>query len=192
MRSKRLAQRWPCIFGKYAAEHVDPYIKQTFEDFEETPKWGDMRGIWRRLHCQTLNPHGSEDCPFSERECGLAFTDAVLETLTARPRRFGALFRYVARRRGAERADAAQGSRHQRNSRRGTQPGHHPAMGEPAAVVQGPRGRHSGTDADVPGGAEELLRRPNSGPTRIGTLFGEIDLGPRSPARRGNEGEEST
>jgi hypothetical protein len=191
MRPRTIASLWPCIFGgSHIRDVTDPMVKRAFEEHGYKPNWGDMRRTWRIKHCSELNPYGSEDCPFTERQCAQAFYDAVQETLRAEPRRFGALFRYVAHRTGQERADAAQGSRHRGSLRRGQSEGRHPSLGEPGEVV---RDRHPrGVDGDVSPGVSEPLRSTDRGPIGIGALLGSIDLGSRPPARRRDERETST
>lgn len=193
MRRPTVSQRFKCIFaGSHVREAVDPVVNELFKAYKVKPNWGDMRRTWKLKHCAEVNPHGSEDCPFTEAECAAAFMDAVEETLRAKPKRFGALFRYIANRTGGERADAAQRSRHRRRSAGSDGQGPGAQVRQPLRTVRDrPPGGREGGDRHVAGGGEEPVRGSDAGPTRIGSLFGTLDFGPREkPADDGEEGTE--
>lgn len=194
MRSKTVARRFQCIFaGSYVRQHVDPVVKELFKAFKVKANWGDMRRTWMLKHCSEVNPYGSEDCPYTETECAIAFMEAVEETLRAKPKRFGALFRYIARRTGGERADAAQRSRHGRRKRRSDGQGQSPQVRQPMPRIPYRSGEgHGGGDGHVDGSGEQAVRSTHAGPTRVGSLLGSLDIGSRPPPRRGDEGEEGT
>jgi hypothetical protein len=192
MRKNTVSQRFKCIFGgSHVRQHVDPVVNELFKAYKVKPNWGDMRRTWKYKHCAEVNPHGSEDCPFSEKECAVAFMDAVEETLRAKPKRFGALFRYIAHRTGGERADAAQGSRHRRRGVGGDGARQVAPLRQPDRAVRDRSERLEGDLGHVARGGAESVRGTDSGPTRIGALLGSIDLGPREkPSDDGKEGTE--
>ena len=191
--ARKISHRYPCIFGtSLVKEHVDPVINELFKLHGVKPNWGDMRRTWQLKHCAELNPYGSESCPFGQKDCAVAFMEAVEETLRARPKRFGALFRYVANRTGGERADEAQRSRHNRDIRERRLAGHPAEMGGPEEAVPDPGRRPTDLERVLAERKGEPLSSADLGPARLGSLLGSLDFGPREPDARGDEGEEGT
>jgi hypothetical protein len=85
-------------------EQVDPRIKAEWEaQRDDKPKWGDLRNTFRREHCRTINPYGSENCIFKPEDCAIAFLKGVQQSMGARnPHGY---FIKVARSSGSLRAD---------------------------------------------------------------------------------------
>jgi hypothetical protein len=107
-RYTRTSTEWPCIFkDPIATERLDPAVKKLWESRrDDRPKWGDLRTTFRRDHCRTVNPWGSETCPFKVEECALAFYRSIEQSLKAR-NPYGYFIR-VCRSSGAARADLGQ------------------------------------------------------------------------------------
>lgn len=107
-----------CVFRKgFVTEQVDPLVDEMWRMTVggKTP-FGDLRNMFRRHHCRTLNPYGdSENCPYDEKDCARAFYVAVRETCRAhRSHKLLAPVGYfirVAKSSGARRADEAVGLR---------------------------------------------------------------------------------
>lgn len=100
-----------CVFRKgFVTDRIDPIVDDLWKHAlkVKTP-FGDLRNMWRRHHCRTLNPYGDSDtnCPFDQEECAKAFLSAVLITTEARPTVPMGYFIKVARSRAAVRADLA-------------------------------------------------------------------------------------
>jgi hypothetical protein len=99
-----------CVFRKgFVTEVIDYKVDGLWKAGlgGKTP-FGDLRNMFRRHHCRTLNPYGdSERCPFTQKECALAFLEAVQVTVQARPRVPMGYFIHVAKSSGARRADEA-------------------------------------------------------------------------------------
>jgi hypothetical protein len=119
-RYRRTSREWPCIFGlPIARERLDPALQKLWGSRrDDRPKWGDLRTIFRREHCRTVNPWGSETCPFKPEECALAFYQAVEQSLGAR-NPYGYLIP-ISRLSGARRADLGVERRAQRARLRGS------------------------------------------------------------------------
>jgi hypothetical protein len=107
-----------CVFKKgFVTDTVDPQVDLLWKNHVggKTP-FGDLRNMWRRHHCRTLNPYGdSENCPYEEKDCARAFYAAVREVTRAHDRiplkaPVGYFIR-VAKSTAAVRADAAVGLR---------------------------------------------------------------------------------
>lgn len=192
----RTTALWPCVFGTdFVRDQVDPRVKAEWQASRaDKPKFGDLRNTFRREHCRTLNPYGSESCPFRPEDCGIAFLKAVQDSLGARnPHGY---FIKVARSSGALRADMAVEDRaHTAKMRTNAR---ERAVGGPDR--DGPReGSDRGVAGDrlrdavepVEAGSDEGLRRPVSRPQRLGSLLGSLDLGPRQgrDADRGTDQE---
>jgi hypothetical protein len=105
VRYPRTRATWPCVFDSdFVREQVDPRILTAWEaQRSDKPKWGDLRTTFRREHCQTINPYGSETCPFRAEDCAIAFLKGVTASLGARNAH--GYFIRVARSMAAARAD---------------------------------------------------------------------------------------
>jgi hypothetical protein len=93
---------------KYECVFKDPFIKELnaklYELDHKTP-FGAFQKAFRAEHCGTLNPYGSDTCPYPRDDCALAYyADAVKTLETARTSRIG-LFRKITRTHAAIRAD---------------------------------------------------------------------------------------
>lgn len=99
-----------CVFRKgFVTEVIDYKVDGLWKAGlgGKTP-FGDLRNMFRRHHCRTLNPYGdSERCPFEKKECALAFLEAVQLTVNARPHTPVGYFIRVAKSTAAIRADEA-------------------------------------------------------------------------------------
>jgi hypothetical protein len=179
--------RWPCIFrGRFIRDQVDPRVKELWEKTTGKPApFGRLRLNFQREHCRSINPYGSEGCPYREEECALAFLSAVQNSLLPWVEDPAAYFVKVARSGGIERADnkplarehhREEGSGQPGVARRDLQPRH---GGRVAAV----RGVHP-SQGPVPEvlDEEDHLRRARSRPDAIGALLGSLNLGPRQAA----------
>ena len=100
--------KWECCFPQPATEMVDAKVNEMWhESFRKRTPFGDLRNQFRRQHCRTLNPYGSETCPYAIEVCTLAFMDAVRVTCDAKPSVPVGYFRKVAKTMAAIRADGA-------------------------------------------------------------------------------------
>lgn len=178
------SRRWECVFPHPASELVDERVDKRWKStFGGRTPFGDLRNQFRRKHCRTLNPYGSETCPYSRDVCALAFEDAVRVTCDARPGVPMGYFMKVAKTLGAIRADAKPLARDRMNVLVESAPPNFsenhadPAARPPDGLETGPR--------EVPG--------TPAGPVSIGDLFGSLGIQPRQgsePADAGKKGTE--
>ena len=146
--------------------------------------FGDLRNQWRKQHCRTLNPYGSDDCPWDKRDCIKAYSDAIDKMFRAKPDKPVGYFIKVARVDAARRADEGVDKRI-RQRYRATET-NVPAAETPPAEIAGDTG-----DETVGLRQRQGLRSPESGPTGIGELLGTLDVRPRSvQTHKGKEGAE--
>lgn len=166
-----------CIFHKgFVTEQVDPVVDRIWKArFHAKTPFGDLRNMWRRHHCRTLNPYGdSENCPYTEQQCARAFFDAV-RTVT----RVGDVkvpvgyFIRVAKSEGARRADDAVGLRAAAARTRLTRTdvpfiaaNAAPILGDQAAPSATPRADHGAVGSTARDG--DPARRGGAGPLRPG------------------------
>ena len=172
-----LAERWPCIFStKIVHDAIDPWISTRWEQtLGGKPPFGDLRNQWRKQHCRTLNPYGSEDCPFDQTDCAMHFQEAVKKTMLARPKSPVGYFRTVARMDAAHKADEGLTRRiRRRYSPDGTN------VPPPETAARSPRSGHAGNETE---GLQKgrRVRSPEDGPQGIGELLGSLDIRPRPP-----------
>lgn len=95
--------QFPCVFsGEYVREEVDPRVKEAYAP--KRAPFGDFRRQFKAQYCTRVNPTGyPEDCPYPEEDCANRFMQIALACRDAdKP---GALFRAMARSKGAEDAD---------------------------------------------------------------------------------------
>lgn len=185
--------RWPCIFrGRFIREQVDPRVKTLWERTTGRPApFGRLRLTFQKEHCRSINPYGSESCPYREDECAMAFLSAVQNSLLPWIEDPAAYFVKVARSAGIERADnkplAREKHREEGPSHAGDLRGGH-ASGRRRGVAP-VRGVHP-SQGVVPQvlDEEDHLRRARTRPNAIGDLLGSLNLGPRpGPANDGKE-----
>ena len=178
------------VAGAFAREQIDPRIKAAYDEIGVAPKFGDLRKIWRKRHCATLNPYGFEDCPYDEQDCAMAYLSAIQTSVhvAAHGNPVGYFWR-LAYSMAVTRADEkpllrdredAKGSSHTRHAQSGDQPGS-PGVVPAISAVQDQAGR----DEIDPG-----LRGRLSRPEHIGALLGSFDIRSRPWPERGRDGEE--
>lgn len=145
--------------------------------FKVKTPFGDLRNQFRRQHCRTLNPYGSDTCPYDRDVCALAFMDAVRVTCDAKPKVPVGYFRKVAKTMGAIRADSKPLAR--------TQRGRMIVLTESgAADFSESHADQGGSPAGGLGPAGGEVPRRDTGPISIGELFGQIGVQPRSDVER--------
>lgn len=172
----------PCIVAsEFTRDQVDPRIAEVWAALGKKPKFGDMRTIWRRRHCRTLNPYDSKHCAYTPEECALAYLQCATRAAEMSRSNPMGYFWKSALSTALVRADDKPLARTQGSGDPGT-PGAGSAS-RPAAVAARPT--TPGPDSDHPG-----LRRDISVPQHIGTLLGSLDLGPHQG--RTPDGEEGT
>ena len=185
--------RWPCIFrGHFIREQVDPRVKTLWERTTGKPApFGRLRLAFQKEHCRSINPYGSDGCPYREEECAIAFLGTVQSSLLPWIEDPAAYFVKVARSTGIERADnkplAREMHREEGPGHDGDLRGGHPARRRRDLAPV--RGRNP-SQRVVPEvlDEEDHLRRAHARPDAIGNLLGSLNLGPRQgPAHDGKE-----
>lgn len=173
-----LTEKWKCVFHQPSVRgSVDPWISTEWpRAVGGKAPFGDLRNQFRKQHCRTLNPYGSEDCPYDQHACVSAFSRCVEATLKAMPKKPMAYFIKVARMDAAKRADEKPltRDRDQRYSRVGTDV-------PPPETARAPRPGDTGNE-DEGIRARQGLRSPAAGPTGIGELLGSLDFRPHQPS----------
>jgi hypothetical protein len=177
------ARHWECAFPHPASEMTDKRVDEMWKDaFGKRTPFGDLRNQFRRQHCRTLNPYGSDNCPYDKDVCALAFLDAVMVTTAARPKVPVGYFRKVAKTMAAIRADGKPLARER---------------GRMYVLVEDGAANISESHADqresAGGGLEEGegdVPRPPTGPIAIGDLLRQIGVQPRPDVERTGSGEE--
>jgi hypothetical protein len=177
------SRKWPCLFGEISTKDIDSRVDKLWPG--RTP-FGDLRNQWRRHHCRTLNPYGSESCPYPLEDCGAAFLQAVEITLEKRPNSPVGYFIKVAKTEAAKRAD-------RKGIQRGLT-GHNNygsilRTGVPNETPEDQGPGHAGP-ATEDSKSRQRMRSSQAGPIRIGEVLGSID--PRSHPRPTPNGEEGT
>lgn len=196
-RYTRTSTEWPCIFKlPLAIERLDPSIKKLWESRRsDRPKWGDLRTTFRRDHCRTVNPWGSETCPFKAEDCALAFYRSVEQSIAARNPY--AYFITVCRSSGARRADEGVGLRARMRTDVTPNDGRVENT-ETSRLRTGPEDgvrtlpKHlqlRGVDRDDPlRGLRGLAARPST----VGNVLGSLDLGSHPRTRPDSDEDEGT
>lgn len=155
-RHNRLA-RWECVFK---APFLRTEINARLYERDPRTPFGMFSKIWREEHCRTLNPYGSEDCPYDERDCALAYYAAVSHAqATPGVRSMPAFFRSVAKRMGLERADDKPLARDRVNRRTNGR-------------TEAPRSGDAGAEGR---GTAEGRAVSRTAPRSLASLFGEDD-----------------
>ena len=95
--------KWPCVFrNKIIRESVNPQLHRE----DPTTPYAAFQKVFRQEHCATLNPYGSESCPYPPEDCALAYLrDAQTTLWNANPKTRIGYFRKVTRSSAAIRAD---------------------------------------------------------------------------------------
>ena len=95
--------KWPCVFrDPIIRENVNPQLHRQ----DPTTPYAAFQKVFRSEHCATLNPYGSESCPYSKEDCALAYMRDAQRTLaSANPDTRIGYFRKVTRSSAAVRAD---------------------------------------------------------------------------------------
>ena len=174
--------RWQCVFPQPASEMVDSAVDEMWKAaFHKRTPFGDLRNQFRRQHCRTLNPYGSETCPYAMEVCALAFMDAVRVTCDAKPTVPVGYFRKVAKTMAAIRADGAPLARNR---------------GRINVLVEHEAAEFSESHADQRGSSETGLEEekgrasPPTGPISIGDVLRQIGVQPRPDVERTGPGQE--
>lgn len=185
---KKLADTWPCVFrGSFIKEQVNPRL---YDQDRKTP-FGGFERAWRQLHCGTINPYGSESCPYAEADCALAYFKTAQDALEAKTSRVG-LFRVLAQKRGWHRAENKPLAREAYDKYGGQQGRAGDLRGGPGAgsadglAEPGRRG-----PAGVAGDGAVGVRRTSHRPQSIGDLLRGDGAGSRTQPYRRHEGQEA-
>jgi hypothetical protein len=164
-------KRWPCIFREQIVR--DQFDPQIARDWDRTypgthAPFGDMRNMWRRHHCRTLNPYGSESCPYAPVQCARAFYDSVKTvSQTHRSSPVGYLIK-VAKTSAAIRADNKPLARDRMSDNEAS----------PAQAAR-PQGPSDSATADVRPHAGPIVRGPEDRPVSIADVLRSLDPRPR-------------
>lgn len=175
MKPTRTTRTWPCVFAQaYVRDTVDPWINDEWRGtIGGHPPFGDLRNMWRRHHCRTLNPYGSESCPYQPTDCARAFQEDVATVCMVRPRVPVGYFIKVAKSSAARRADEKPLTRDTVSR---------------ATLETQTQGSARPSDAGAPargtGQGQPPVSGARSGPVSIGDLLGSLDLGPRPVDQR--------
>jgi len=142
--------KWPCIFRHpIIRESVNPRLHR----IDPKTPYAAFQKVFRSEHCATLNPYGSENCPYSKEDCALAYyRDASRTLATANPKTRIGYFRKVTRSSAAARADDKPLAR---------------AIMRTDGQEDAPR--------PVDGSSDEGRKLRTSRPRSIGSLFGDDD-----------------
>lgn len=102
--------RWPCIFRRpEIRQDVNPRLQRAYRAHikpDGHPPYSALQGLWRKEHCRTINPYGSESCPYEPRDCVLAYYQASMKAMEEPGvRSVTGFFRVLAKRYGLERSD---------------------------------------------------------------------------------------
>lgn len=176
------ARKWECFLSTTLPKAVDPEVNTLWKTtFGKRTPFGDLRNQWRRQHCRTLNPYGSDSCPYPLQDCAVSFLIAVDATCRAKPASPVGYFRAVAKSLAAQRADQKPVRPLTDSVMRGN-------IIRTGVPDEEPQAQRSGDPGDTSEGTESRqgLRRPQAGPISIGEVLGQINLRPHqreSPPR---------
>ena len=133
-----------------------------------------LRLSWKEQHCATLNPYRSVDCPYPERDCVLAFWQAVDQTIYNAERKHAmGYFRMMAKRSAIERAENKPLARERPRNTGDSDSSS--AAGLPGDSLMGNRPG----EATDPVDDETSLRRSHARPIAIGEMLGALNFRPR-------------
>lgn len=175
--------RYPCIFMGPEVRSTDDVIQDAWKArFGVGAPFGSLRKEWRREHCRTINPYGSDGCPFERADCIAAFREAVLESLLTKVIDPRVYFIAVAKTRGMQRAENKPREAHRSETSSAARPGQQRAVasGDPARRLRD-LAAYLGDDpvSAVEAVDTDHLRPRLARPTRIGALLGSPDGRPR-------------
>ena len=179
----RTTRGYPCIFRQPSISDVENFEESVYDVWRSVVGGkmpiGDLRNMWRRHHCATLNPYGSEHCPYPIADCVRAYERVTRATILVKPVSPVGYFIRVAKTDAAKRADEKPLTRAPASdSLTRTDGSDEPTRsGNPGPTNEGPD-------------AGQGVRRPQSGPQSIGDLLRALDLRPRSGLP--DDGEEGT
>jgi hypothetical protein len=161
-----LARRWPCVIASplLRKDANDLLARLWHEDREAPgyPPYSAFARLFRSEHCATLNPYGSESCPYLERDCVMAYLTACQRAIEPSVHAPVPFFRWVAKSLALERADNKPLTRDNPRT---------VVREQEVASRQGRPGRSRDVrDGDEPGSS---VRRAI--PSSIGSLFGTED-----------------
>ena len=172
----RSSRRYPCVFSdSFTKEQIDPRVQREWmEAHGKGAPFGDLRRSWKGEHCATINPYGSDSCPYAREECATAFLSAVQTACSPGIRNSAAYFKKVAKSTGLTRAENKPLARDRRDEGSslagggggGLRPGRTPGMA--------PFGGVHPSQGVVPEvlDEEDHLRRARTRPVSIGSLLG--------------------
>lgn len=190
------SKKWPCIFtdDRFRNDTL-PHLWKT----EPGAPIGVFTKLFRTQHCQTINPYGSEACPFDPRECSFEFLVIAEESMLARKSPIG-LFRLIAKNRGMNRAENKPLARDAKVRTYGHESGATDLRDGPGAgSVDDVAGEPGRLFTRVPGvvdvgagGVHGSGDRSTRGPQSIGSMLRGDGAGPRTHPYGWNERKETT
>lgn len=184
------SRKWPCQFSTKWTPVSDLAVDEMWKaEFGGKTPFGDLRNQWRREHCRTLNPYGSESCPYAPDICLGEFVHAVQRTVDAHPRVPVGYFRKVARSSAARRADEKPLARDSTKVLTGQT--EQARVGTDVSNTEAERERRLGGPSPTTTAERQGVRSPASGPVSIGEVLRSLDLRSRPPELR-DEGKEGT
>lgn len=186
--------KWPCIFGhEFTRKQVHKRL------YKQHPKYpfSAFTKAWRVEHCATINPYGSESCPYGPEDCALAYYQVAQIAMAADSSRVG-LFKATARQRGIDRAENKPLQRDKVTRTDGLQQGESNLRSGPGAGPDDVLGvgllrgtpAPSRQPAEMDGDRAVGLRR--AAPQSIRSMLRGDGAGSRPRTRRWDESEEST
>lgn len=179
-------QAWTCIFVDGLSKEADDQVQREWKETRgEGAPFGSLRKSFREQHCATLNPYGSDQCPYPPTACVLAFLVSVQRSLSAEDPRV--YFRVVTKSLATQRADTKPLSRDSEPHR--TQASYFPDVTrDVAAGSDARRSGDLGGDGEtdriplVAEAAEGHLHRRIARPVHVSAVLGIPASRPRSPA----------
>lgn len=186
-----IATRWECGFSTKSIHSVDETVDKLWKQrIGGRVPFGDLRNQFRRHHCRTLNPYGSDTCPYAREACVQAFLDTVRKTVAANPKVPVGYFIRVARTTAAIRADEKPLARDRStNGLTGNQPAARVRTDVSIEASEEVREGRLGQSVQTSSTEGQRMRRTTAGPVGIGDVFRSLDLRPRQSSS--DEGKES-
>lgn len=183
-----------CIFSEPGMREQRDLIQRLWRSrFGKSAPFGYFTKTWRERHCATLNPYGSEDCPYAKAECMTAFGLAAMDAsnwLDPKGRFYHSVRASAAMRadnkplsRDRMRTDGPQGPGDSRGSIPRHQPRPDPGLGGGAES----RTRDE-SDQLAPTSGSRDMRRSGRGLVPMDEVLRSLDLGPhQKPTTDGKE-----
>ena len=160
-------EKWPCIFtAEFTKEQVNPRLQEIGAPF------GAFTRAWRWEHCATINPYGSDSCPYETEDCALAYLKTSQDAVADATVSVVGYFKILAKRRALDRVDNKPLARDNRRTY-----GLSTKVG--ATDLRTGAGTRSGDDVGQP-----RLRQPDLQPTKSPGVAGQQSVGMRSAAHR--------